>query len=457
MRVALLLVLSISISFGSLATSLVPTVENLLPIINRYGGVVHTITDDGRYGLDLTPLFEALEHAVQHRAEDIVFSTIHRNSLLLTGEYYFDPVLRTLEITLFLFNGDDLLFESRKIDITECIPEAIPNYKTLFDNGFREEQLCIKGVISDRINRVIRNGTLPDILLTTRSFKVVSKSGGPQLHWDERVLVQLLENQFGIMISPNVSGEITFRNDGSVLFTLGSKQQLLTDILPSVVRHPEAVRDGYLTAIENNDHYIYERVDSELPVEEEILSTIQLFFNEQYPSYFSHFSPADLRALFPKQNENSILTGTVLSDTEVRYNWRTPRDWVSRLGQLYNSGRRFDVTCTVREIIQDPHSQFRFWAVVDQKWVTRDGAGIELYQDDGFLLVNFDFTSRGELHNMAFHYRLWFYNYPYKLNGDIALTRENAILRDISDGLRSVHGMDISLKEQIKRSLLHSF
>ncbi len=447
----------VSIGSASLATSLVPTVEKLIPIINNHGGVVHTISDDGRYGLDLTPLFESFENAVSHRNNDIIFSTINRNELLLTGEYRFDPLERKLAIKLFLFNGDELLFQSRLIDITSSISEAIPQYQLLFDNGFQEEQLCIRGVISDRINRAIRNGSLPDILLKTKTFKAISKNGTARLQWDESILMQWLENHFGSVIVSNSNAEVIFGNDGSVLFKLGTEQQRLTEVLPSTAIPYSQKPDGYLTAIEDFNSFSYERVTPELPIENEILNTIDRFFGEQYPSYFSNFSPDELLSLFPKLDERSVLSGTLLSDTQVRYQWRTPRNWVGRLETLHQSGRRFDVSCNVREIIQDPHSQYRFWAVVDQEWTTRDNVGSELYQDNGFLLVNFDFTSSGNLHNVALHYRLWFYNYPYKSEDDSKFSREFAILRDVQDGLNSVSGVDISLKKQVEESLLKSF
>jgi len=444
---------------GSLATALVPTAEQLIPIITAHGGVVHPISDDGRYGLDLTPLFESLNHAITHRDSSILFSTINRNELQLTGSYLFDPISRSLAVKLFLFNDDELLFQSGSIDIYHAIETAIPHSDRLFDRGFNEEKLCVQGVISDRINSVIRSGTLPDILLKARSFRVVGRSGNATLSWDEIVFVQWLENQFGTTLSSTAQAKMIFTNDGSVTFRLGSQQQTVRAVLPAgdpAIENASS-RDGYLTAVEQSNRFRYERVQPELPIENKIMDTISTFFGETYPALFTRFSSQQLLSLFPQQNERSVLAGAVISATEVRYQWLTPQNWVNRLEQLHRSGRQFNVQCEVREIIQDPHSPYRFWAVVDQKWRTRNSNGEELYSDRGFLLVNFDFGTNGSLQNVALHYRLWFYNYPFQIANDTHFSRQSAITRDVTMGLSNVHGVDSSLKEQVKESLLRSF
>jgi hypothetical protein len=70
-----------------------------------------------------------------------------------------------------------------------------------------------------------------------------------------------------------------------------------------------------------------------------------------------------------------------------------------------------------------------------------------VYQDDGFLFVNFDFTADRVLKDFKIYYRLWFYEYQYddlelnlkrfqKLENDITTHFKNGI-KSVSDSLKN--------------------
>jgi hypothetical protein len=112
-------------------------------------------------------------------------------------------------------------------------------------------------------------------------------------------------------------------------------------------------------------------------------------------------------------------------------------------------------------VFQDPQEQTCWWAVVKQKWQTKDQSGHVVYQDDGFLIVNFDFSADQKLLDFKIYYRLWFYDYKYD-DVETGIKRYQKLTNDIKkyfvegnkkngEGLSSI---DSTLKKSIMAHLI---
>ena len=95
----------------------------------------------------------------------------------------------------------------------------------------------------------------------------------------------------------------------------------------------------------------------------------------------------------------------------------------------------------------DPH---RYWAIILQKWKTRDRHGKMVYEDDGFLIVNFDFRADLSLRDFKVHYRLWFYNYQYD-DIELGIARHEKLVYDINKHfVNGLGGIDTKLKNAMR-------
>lgn len=446
-----------SLLFGSLASDLVPVAEQFIPFLQSEKEY-STIPRDGRYALDMEPVFQALARSIQHRDKTISQSFYEYSPKRITGSFKFDSDSRKLYIELFLFNEDSLLTKSKKIDITNSISEAIPDHHYLFDGGIEENRIIFQGVVGDRIQEYIRNNRIPALLIQNDKFAITG-ANRTSLNWREEIIIERLNNLVGVKQDRYSPAQINFDSTGNLHITTGTSHQTL----PNLVRYSSNIvtrkRHGYLTPVQGHTAFQYERTTPSIPMEHSIINDIEFFFKSDYPNLFSNFSRNKLLSLFPQRNYSSILSGSVKRDTKgnefVNYKWVTPNHWVGKLEQIQNGGGKFRVKCRVHELIQDPHAPHRFWAVVHQQWRTMNSVGKERYSDEGFLLVNFDFTPQGKIHEVKLHYRLWFYSYPNNQSLSSSF-RRNSISKDVSEGLGKISGIDASLKSTIKESIIQS-
>jgi hypothetical protein len=99
----------------------------------------------------------------------------------------------------------------------------------------------------------------------------------------------------------------------------------------------------------------------------------------------------------------------------------------------------------------DPH---RFWAVVLQRWQTLDRFGMAVYEDQGFLLVNFDFDDNAAVREFRIHCRLWFYDYRYD-DAETGVRRHEKLANDINRYfVQGVDGIDDALKGAMRDLLI---
>jgi hypothetical protein len=115
----------------------------------------------------------------------------------------------------------------------------------------------------------------------------------------------------------------------------------------------------------------------------------------------------------------------------VYYRWYTAAQWLGRLRYAHHElGRRFKVSTSVIGVFNDNVDPHRYWAIVLQGWCTLNRFDAPVYEDDGFLLVNFDFDARARLKAFRIHYRLWFCAYRYD-DRELGLSRGEKLARDI--------------------------
>ncbi len=454
----LLLILCIANTLSaSLASELAPLVNQLIPFL--HSKKVLTLPVDGRYGLSLKPLYNELFRAINHRDASVIRDLTGDAAMKLTGSYKFDTIKRKLFVELFLFDDDKLVFSSGNFLITDGAAEAVPDYRYTFDNGVEEQRLIFPGTIRDKLKALVANGTLPQLLTQIHSFQILG-SQGDVLTWHEQQAFEQLQILFGCEINTAAEARLEFDTFGSLNIIAGTDRETIYSLLPQQTSEIKEPSTTYLTPVSYQSETKFERTTPSILTEKRIVSEIKDYFSIEYPSLFNPFIPQKLLNLFPYKEQNNILTGTVNQSvsgtTSVRYQWTSPKKWVLRLKELSKRGRNFNLKCEVVEIIQDPHIPFRFWAVVKQDWQTLDIQGSEKYRDEGFLLVNFDFSSDGIAQKKEFYYRLWFYSYPYEIVQESQSSRSRKIQNDVTHGIEKISGVDLSLKIEIEKAILRS-
>lgn len=195
--------------------------------------------------------------------------------------------------------------------------------------------------------------------------------------------------------------------------------------------------------------------------EKKIRAAITSIFHNDYPALFNPFNSVKLRNIFATAIDSAILVGAKISSDAasgqevVSYRWLPASVWISNLEHSATQLQRtFFVTTKVIGLFNDNLDPHRYWAIVQQRWTTKSKTGRTLYQDDGFLIVNFDFTPQYALKQFHIYYRLWFYNYQYAA-AEQGLSRSDKIGRDLSRHfVNGMGGIDTSLKASMRDFIL---
>jgi hypothetical protein len=188
-------------------------------------------------------------------------------------------------------------------------------------------------------------------------------------------------------------------------------------------------------------------------LEKKIRDRIHETFARTYPLLFAPFDRTRLAGLFVDKGYPSILVGRkraedpAMGREEIVYAWLSPRSWLDALQRACEQrGRRFAVQASVMAVFNDNLDPRRYWAIVAQRWRTLDSKETAVYDDQGFLLVNFDFDAEAGLKDFKIHYRLWFYSYRYD-DVELGVRRHEKLVNDINRlFVQGVHGIDERLK-----------
>lgn len=192
---------------------------------------------------------------------------------------------------------------------------------------------------------------------------------------------------------------------------------------------------------------------NEVKIRDKIFET----FNIYYPAIFNPFDYEKLNTIFFDKKEPSILVGIVNSSDPttgkeiVTYRWQTKQAWLDHLKKLVEVDHRtFEIKTSVMKVFNDDLDANRYWAIVRQNWKTKDSFGKTIYQDDGFLFVNFDFTADKVLKDFKIYYRLWFFEYQYD-DLELGIKRYEKLEKDITDHFKN--GIKSGLSDNLKNAM----
>jgi hypothetical protein len=273
-------------------------------------------------------------------------------------------------------------------------------------------------------------------------------------------LKDVLTLKYGICFKPDTENKIVINADGTLIFIRDGKEWPLQKVVDGEPLYGNdfssqcstykymSLSSGSSGKVKKVEERKY-TTPGEIKVRDKIFET----FNNYYPALFNPFNYDKLNDIFVDNKEPSILVGIVkksdpsTGEEIVDYRWQTKQAWLDHLKKLTDADHRsFEIKTSIMKVFNDDLDPNRYWAIVRQNWKTLDAFGKTVYQDDGFLFVNFDFKADRVLKDFKIYYRLWFYEYQYddlekglkrqgKLRIDITNHFENGI-KSISDTLK---------------------
>jgi len=453
---------------------------------------VTTIDEDATYMLPLKPLYLALEKALDTRLEQVTFSSFRgrennliRNllvssgglyepftieeksvdSLLLTGAYFFDerrPGYISVALKIIDRSGF-VRFESSEFSLSykNAGPDLL---RTVFDplmEGATRSEILFRGRLIAHFDRLFNT---PNTNFLTYPAEYSFVLNDPYvIPWQVDALRELLTMKYGVMFTKNNENKVIVENGGSITWVRDHHSVTMGTVIDREPLLPRQVRGNTDTL------YYLPQLPASGRTEKKLFSTafeknvrreISTFFSTTYPRLFSPFQFETLRNIFISLSNPTVLVGNkirsdpVTGEEIVAYHWYYPLEWLSELKRAVEiRGRHFDVDATVLGVFNDNIAKERFWAIVLQNWCTTDKYGKEMYTDQGFLLVHFDVTPRGNIRHYHIYYRLWFHNYQYD-NPELGMTRSDKLLRDIDRYfMTGITGIDRDLKKSMKEFL----
>ncbi len=461
---------------------------------------ITTINIDKNYMLPLDPVLLKLREKLAPYAKEVQFnpfrgeenSTIRSivlsggaeyapirmderkvDSLLLTGYYHlFGNDSSKVNFHLKVIDIDArLIFESDEytIGINDC-PAAIR--REVFDRistpeKFREMEY--RGTIIKEFDDLFHNTQNNNLLAYPAEYRFENKNPYA-IKWQVEWIRDILTRRYGITMVDGSPNGIIIEQSGSAVFSRDGKrysraklvdgESLLPDSFPEernqyhfISSSPTPTQEE--TVIETRKA----TTRNEVAIQEKIYET----FNTYYPELFNNFNYPKLDSIYIDQGHPSILVGAkVLDDPakgreQIKYKWQNKKEWLNSLKKAVEERlRRFCVKTAVMGLFNDNLDQNRYWAVVKQKWQTKDMAGHIVYQDDGFLLVNFDFDADNKLKDFKIYYRLWFYDYQYD-DLELGIKRHDKLVRDIREYFiedKGISGIDSTLKKGMMEFLI---
>jgi hypothetical protein len=251
------------------------------------------------------------------------------------------------------------------------------------------------------------------------------------------VVDMILRTKYGFRFDPQASDRIEVNRDGGLLFIKSGKRleiANLIDVEPIVADNAEFALDSIAVPVDEvGDKYDRIPVRSkETSVFQKIKYTIEKTLADAYNKPDFDY----LDGVFECSGK-CILRGQIKADVKkgkesVAYYWDTKEDYIAGLKKLVSESRlKFDVDLKVMNIYQDP-SLTRYWAVARQVWRTRNSKGAQVYRDDGFLVINFDFSEGlNQQPKFKIFYRIWIYDYRFDIP-ELRISRTQQIERDFN-------------------------
>jgi hypothetical protein len=279
------------------------------------------------------------------------------------------------------------------------------------------------------------------------------------MQWQIDRFKEILAVRYGVTFPRSGPDTIIIEPTGAAVFIRGGNERQIVEIIDGEPLFPCRFSDAY-----DSLYYLYadraspgqtivEKKNFETPGELTARTAIYEIFSTRYPSLFDPLDIETLERIFVEKDRPSILAGMVVDSDprtgreRVAYAWHTKKGWLAALcAAKFRLNRTFRVKTDVMGVFHDTADPGRYWAVVLQRWQTKDREGAVVYQDEGFLIVNFDFSADHVLKNFAIHYRLWFNNYRYD-DLELGIRRHEKLIRDMDRYFTgSIGGIDAKLK-----------
>lgn len=487
-----LVVLSVAVAHASFDTDLETIARNMaaeLDLSPTARVSMTTLEQDRNYMLSLAPIYKKLREKLHPYAKNVSFNSFRGQehaairTMILTGNAEYAPMQMPewsvdsliLSGWYYLLEGESdkinykfkvcdrtgrLLFESDEYRITKS--DCPPALQRRVFSRLRDEEsfgeVEFRGHLIQKLDKLF-NSPNNNLLAHPQEYRFENRYPYA-LQWQIAIIKETLSLKYGISLVEHSDNVIRVLPTGELEFSRQGRRRSVHDLVDAEDMLPDSF------PAEQNQYRYFNTSMPDAPVEVKKISTpaertirdlIHETFNVHYPRLFTNFNYAKLDEIYAHKDHPSILVGNVravkprIGREVVEYSWRTKEQWLTHLKKLHDQkGRRFDVDTDVMGIFQDNLAERRYWAVVRQKWKTKDRYGKVVYQDDGFLFVNFDFDADMKLREFEIHYRLWFYNYQYD-DIELGLKRHEKLTNDINNHfVRAMGGIDARLKVAIR-------
>ena len=450
---------------------------------------VTTLSEDKQYMLPLEPVFNKLKTSLKPYVSDIRFKNpqgsevatlagiirggtslgmeeMTVDSLILTGSYFLMD--QSLDRVNCVLNIQDIravkLYQSEEFTIhaNDC-PPAIQ--RAIFNKLLNKEsygEIEYKGYVIDKLERLFNSGD-NDLLLPPAVYSFVNRHPYA-IQYQVNALKEILTLKYGVSFSQDSNNKIVIPADGSLIFIRDGKERPLQKIIDGEPLYSNDFSSQcssyfYMSSSMENSGKTKKMEEKKFSTSNEVKIRDKIFetFNYYYPALFNPFDYEKLNTIFFDKKEPSILVGIVNSSDPttgkeiVTYRWQTKQAWLDHLKKLVEVDHRtFEIKTSVMKVFNDDLDANRYWAIVRQNWKTKDSFGKTIYQDDGFLFVNFDFTADKVLKDFKIYYRLWFFEYQYD-DLELGIKRYEKLEKDITDHFKN--GIKSGLSDNLKNAM----
>lgn len=483
---------------GELGTDIAVIAQRMLVALGettRRDLKITTMDEDRNYMLPMGPIYRCLRDTLSTRVHSVVFSSFggRRNaairdmirngdgyapialgekrvdSLILTGCYHLTDRSSSVNFSLRLIDiGARTVFESGEFVLKRSDAPSGLDREIFSKLSHREtlDEIRYRGRLIRELETLFN--TPRNNLLAHPAEYAFERRHNYAISWQVDALREILTVKYGIVINPKAKDRIVLEPTGAVVFVRGGKERVLDRVVDGEPLLPEEFPEEFDTL-----RYLhptrggtdtgggFEAKGYTTRQERVIRDLIHETFSTRYPAMFSRFDTVALQRVFVAMDHPSVLVGRKVSveprtgREDIRYTWHTKESWLSGLKTAYETRhRRFRVRTAVIGVFCDNLDPARYWAIVRQKWRTTNELGRTVYEDDGFLFVNFDFDVGAQLKEFHVLYRLWFYNYEYD-DLELGIKRHEKLIRDIdsyfADG---ISGIDATLKKGMRDFLV---
>lgn len=444
--------------------------------------------------LTLQPIFDSLKKIIKRKSADFKFHNIgsiyypYINAMIITES---SNILSSSRVKKFTgIKSSNIYFISGAFSIIDSLSNNKINFKIKLstirgEKLFESISYVINPVSNDLKCKLMQEKSLTEVIKSAHNYirislelsKFFKKHGSAILqypakysftydHYADGIDVEnvktLLKMNYGIQLISNSQNKITIEHDGKISFENFENGKKIIHQTGNIVHTYDV--DWGDDNIQGDDSSVYytenDSVFSRAFIQSDsvIYKEIKNFMENNYPGLFNPFQYDILNALFYKTDYRSILVGKVIDREKeiVQYKWRKKENWLKDLNRLYeNEGRRYFLNTRVLRMYEDPDFEGRYWAIVYQDWQTAIVGRLKPgYQDDGFLIMYFDFNLDNEL-TVNIYLRLWFNNYK-KTTQDGLLTPILKLRRDINKYFinQKMKGINNTIKKNMAEAII---